>query len=87
MPEPHCTDTRQLPTEAAPGTAENRRKRRAAHANERRGTGIMEKKIPGKRSESMGQFLFVHATGFPIKMTDACTLCTLLCRQGVRERP
>ena len=47
----------------------------------------MEKKIPGKRSESMGQLHFVHATGFPIKMTDACTLCDLLCRQSVRERP
>gem|GEM_PF-5693408 len=35
----------------------------------------------------MGQLLFVHATGFPIKMTDACTLCDLLCRQSVRERP
>ena len=30
--------------------AENRRKKQAAHADERRGTGIMEKKIPGKRS-------------------------------------
>ena len=67
--------------------AGNRRKKQAAHADERRGTGIMEKKIPGKRSESMGQLLFVHATGFPIKMTDTCTLCDLLCRQGGRERP
>ena len=78
---------RKPPTEAAQVMAENRRKKRAAHAGERRGTGIREKKIPGKRSESMCQPLFVHATGFSIKMTDDCTLCALLCRQSVRERP
>ena len=49
---PHGKDMdRKPPPEAAPGMAENRRKKRAAHAYERRGTGIMEKKIPGKRSE------------------------------------
>ena len=65
---------RKRPPETAPGMAENRRKKRATHADERRWTGIREKKIPGKRSESMGQLLFIHATGFSIKMTDACTL-------------
>ena len=41
---------RKRPPEAAQAMAGNRRKKRAAHADERRGTGIREKKIPGKRS-------------------------------------